>query len=182
MLINVSNTPNHNVLKFIVPKTWINFVWECQDEEQAEKSPLAKKIFAIEGVTYMLFGKDFVSVAKAEEASWQNLESVVLETISDFLNQNISLFATELKQNEEAKINYNELDLKMIKVIEEKVQPAVEHHGGVVKFHSFQDGILKLEMLGACKGCSSSEITLKNGIQNLMQYYFPEIASIESVE
>ena len=180
MLINVSNTPNHNVLKFIVPVNWINFVWECQDVEQAAKSPLAKKLFEIQGVIYMLFGKDFVSVAKDENASWENLEAIILDQISNFLNQNISLFATELKESED-KVN-NELDLKMIKVIEEKVQPAVEHHGGFVKFHSFQDGVLKLEMLGACKGCSSSEITLKNGIQNLMQYYFPEIESVESVE
>jgi Fe-S cluster biogenesis protein NfuA len=192
-MIRISNTPNPLSLKFIVPEKWMNFVWECADESTAKKSVLASKLWQIEGVKYLLFGHDFVSVTKSQEALWEIIQLEIIEAIADFLNdvigQGKDFFAKEIDaaQLEQAKKvaqkwAENSIEEKIQHVLEEKVQPAIAHHGGFIKLIGFENGIVKLDLQGACKGCPSSTQTLKFGIQNLLQYYFPEVVSVESVE
>jgi len=183
-MITVANTPNANALKFIVDRRWMNFVWECRNEKDAAKSQLANHLFAINGVVYMLFGYDFVSVTKSPEHEWSELEAEIIETIDTFLKRNVGLFEDEkpvAETKQEAK-EFSEIETKIITVLQEKVQPAIESHGGLVKFISFQDGVVKLDLQGACKGCPSSAYTLKNGIENLLKYYFPEVREVVGAE
>jgi len=200
-MITVQTTPNPNALKFIVPDRWMNFVWECHDAKDAAKSDLARDLFAIDGVVYMMFGYDFVSVSKRQDVAWDNLKGEVLEKIDEFLQRDVGLFETkdlppmyQEKPSAEKGASkgdsyiareereYNELELKIINVLEEKVQPVLASHGGMVRFVSFCDGVVVLDLQGACKGCPSSAYTLKNGIENLLKYYFPEVSEVASVE
>jgi Fe-S cluster biogenesis protein NfuA len=195
MLIKVHTTPNPDALKFVVGQKWIEFVWECSSEKEAKKSPLALKLWHLPGVAYLMFGHDFVSVVKDREALWEILQTEIIELLSEFLLEEKGLFsdvildfakggnAAENDQNQPNKPKYDdreytEFEQKIIKTLEEKVQPALEFHGGWVQFVSFENGILLIDMQGACKGCPSSLSTLKDGIENLMRYYFPEISEV----
>lgn len=190
MIINVKTTPNPNAMQFIVPERWINFSWECKNEKDAAKSPLAQKLWQIEGVKYLMFSTDFVSIIKDPDLIWEILQPDIIESISEFIISGLTLFETDdvkalQKLEKESRANpereYTELEKQMITALEDKVQPAIELHGGMVKFEEFKDGILLLDMQGACKDCPSSLTTLKDGIENLMKYYFPEIIEVKHV-
>lgn len=205
-MIAIHSTPNPNALKFVVNEKWINFVWECVDEKDAAKSILAKKLWDL-GVAYIMFGYDFVSVIKKNEQKWDDLEQEIVGIIGNFLKQDIGLFENadenlgkdvesmreesmneqsiseknlgeEQKFAEEFPQEFSKLEMQIIATLEEKVQPIVQMHGGVVKFIKFDDGVVVLDLQGACRGCPSSSITLKNGIQNLLCYYFPEVKEV----
>jgi Fe-S cluster biogenesis protein NfuA len=185
-MITVQTTPNPHAMKFLVGEKWINFVWECLDANASKKSPLAEQLWQIEGVNALLFGFDFVSVTKKHDSSWLDIQFEVIDKIDEFLKKDIGLFdskheSKDMQKEIESNAQLSELDLKIIQVIEEKIQPAIVSHGGVVKFVSFANGVLLLDLQGACKGCPSSAVTLKNGIENLLQYYFPEIVEVKSV-
>ena len=187
MLIQVNNTPNPDALKFIVPTRWLEFIWECSNLETAKKSNLAKQLWEIEGVVYLMFGSDFVLVTKKPDALWELIQVEVVDKLSAFLEEDVSLFydpnfeKTEKEKKTKKQKDFSQLEEKIIKVLDEKVQPALESHGGMVEFVSFENGVLTLDMQGACKGCPSSMYTLKNGIENLMKYYFPEINELKSI-
>jgi len=256
MLIKIQTTPNPDAVKFVVGQKWIEFVWECSSQKEAQKSPLARKLWEIRGISYLMFGSDFVSVVKNHDEIWEILQPEIVEVISEFLLEEIGLFSdvlldfaengkkTEKKtengekisaknvkkngkifedsnQNQNGKIaeiyllnidktgqnggvcegcfvsgsqdfqrpertktdieKCTDLEQKIIKVLDEKVQPALEFHGGWVNFVDFSDGILRLEMQGACRGCPSAFETLKDGIENLMKYYFPEISEVREI-
>lgn len=201
MLIKVQTTPNPDAIKFIVDKKWIEFVWECTNAKEANKSSLAKKLWDIEGVSYLMFATDFVSVVKDSNAIWEVMQPDIIDVISDFLLEDKGIFSDvildfaqdgsekDASENEgpaQEKLAYNDreytdFEKKIILAIEEKVQPALAHHGGWVKFIEFVDEVLLIEMRGACKGCPSSLATLKSGIENLMKYYFPEIKEVQEI-
>ena len=193
-MITVQTTPNPNALKFIVGERWIGFVWECNNERDAAKSQLAKVLWAIDGVVYLMFGSDFVSISKKQNVSWEKLQPEIIDAIDEFLQKDIGLFEDNIKipldgqskkskldiELSESNIEYTELEIKIIHVLDEKVRPVLESHGGMVKFVSFHDGVVVLDLQGACKGCPSSMYTLKNGIENLLKYYFPEVKEVAS--
>lgn len=191
MLIKIERTPNPATLKFIVNKKWLEVIWECKNDEDAKKSIIANQLMKVEGVVYLFFGYDFVSVSKEKEANWEILKPIILGEISDFLLEEIPFFQTTQIKDQESKPNpsasakkeeeLTEVEKKIIEVLNEKVQPAIESHGGAIQFYKLENGIVYLDLQGACKGCPSSTITLKNGIENLLKYYFPEITSVESI-
>lgn len=186
-MIIVQQTPNPNALKFIVPTKWINFVWECVNEKDAAKSSLAKELWNLGGVKYLMFGSDFVSINKSVEIEWNDLQGKVLEVIDEFLSKDRGLFedvpSAEWETKAECAVDreFTEFEHKLIQTINEKVQPVLASHGGMVKFIGFDDGIVTLDMQGACRGCPSSQFTLQNGIQNLLGYYFPEVKKVVSL-
>jgi Fe-S cluster biogenesis protein NfuA len=154
----------------------LDFIWECENAEEAKKCKLAESLFTLPDVVYLLFGNDFVSVTISQSAEWnESLQSDVVELIAKFLNSNVAFFE---KIQMSAKSQYTEIEQKIMQLIEEKIQPALAMHGGTAKFISFQDGILVLDLQGACKGCPSSDETLKFGIQNLIRYYLPEVKEV----
>lgn len=185
MFIQTESTPNPETLKFIPDgeKILENSTAEFKSQAQAAtKSPLATQIFAINGVSSVFFGSDFITVTKSEAANWNHLKPEITATIMDFYVSNKEIM---FEQKEEGKNENNEEDSEVVKQIKElieiKVRPAVAMDGGDIVFHSFEDGIVFLELKGACSGCPSSTITLKNGIENMLKHYIPEVEAVEQV-
>jgi Fe-S cluster biogenesis protein NfuA len=184
MFIQTETTPNPNSVKFIpgiditggAPVNYTNV-------EMAETSPLAQVLFAIEHVEGVFLGKDFITITKNNEISWDVLKSEILVTIMDHFIGGGKVFTTtgDLKNTNET----NEEDSSIVKqikeIIETRVRPAVAMDGGDIIFKSFKDGVVNLELHGSCSGCPSSTITLKNGIESMLKHYVPEVLSVEAV-
>lgn len=187
MFIQTEDTPNPNSLKFIPENEFgndrgpINF----GSLEDAEKSPLAKKLFSIEGVNGVFYGNDFITISKAEKTDWLEIKPSIMLTIMEHFSRKAPLFADEAQTkpqgNNEIQENDSEIVKEIKEIIEHRIRPAVAQDGGDIIFHSFEDGILKLELHGACSGCPSSSVTLKNGIENMVRHYVPEVESVEAI-
>lgn len=185
MFIRTEETPNNETLKFIPDGKIIleNSTAEFKNQKQASiKSPLATQLFEISGISSIFFGNDFISITKNNDISWEKIKAEIQATIMDFFVSNKPIMF-EQKENLEIKDEEDSEIVKQIKeLIEIKVRPAVAMDGGDITFHSFEDGIVRLELKGACSGCPSSTITLKNGIENMLKHYVPEVEAVEQVE
>ena len=184
MFIQTENTPNPATLKFIPgEKVLGSSTANFNKKEDAVKSPLATSLFEISGVEAVFLGGDFISVTKSDEKDWGHLKTEVLTTIMEHYVTGRPVINEESSKTES---NTNEDDDEIVKQIRElidtRVRPSVAQDGGDIIFHGFEDGIVKLEMHGACSGCPSSTITLKNGIENMLKHYVPEVESVEAVE
>jgi|TARA_Y100000389_G_scaffold38141_1_gene32452 Fe-S cluster biogenesis protein NfuA len=182
MFIQIENTPNPESLKFIPDEVEIagSKISEYKNLDEAKlESPLAEKLFEIVGIKSIFLGKDFVTITKNSNTEWGDIKTDVIANLMDFINSGQEVF---YKKNEED-LNENESDVvKQIKeLIEMKVRPAVAMDGGDIIFHSFESGIVFLSLRGACSGCPSSTVTLKNGIENMLKHYIPEVESVEQI-
>lgn len=185
MFIQTEATPNPNTMKFLpgqdVLGTGTAFF---TDEDNAGKSPLARALFAIKDVRAVFYGADFITVTKAEDASWEVLKPSVLTTIMEHYVSGNPLIVDAPAKEATAK-SYSAEDQEIVdqikELIETRVRPAVAQDGGDIVFHAFEDGIVKLEMHGACAGCPSSTATLKQGIENMLKHYVPEVIAVEPV-
>ncbi len=181
MFIQTESTPNPLTLKFLVGQpvleTGTAFFTNVED---AGISPLALELFAIDGVTAIFLGSDFVTVTKSEDSEWNDLKAPLLTSIMDFFVAKKPVMGSAKKAVE---VDENESDLiKQIReLIDTRVRPAVAQDGGDIIFHGFEDGIVQLELHGSCSGCPSSTITLKNGIENMLKHYIPEVVAVEAV-
>ena len=140
-------------------------------------------LFEDENVDGVFIGKDFITITKSDQVNWESLKPSILSKIHDFLSSGKKVEG----QNNKKKIkeNYNKKDLEIVKqindLLDERIKPAVAQDGGDISFVKFDNGIVYLELRGACAGCPSSTITLKSGIENMLKYYIPEIVSVEAV-
>lgn len=182
MFIQTEATPNPLTLKFIpgveVMKTGTVFF---TGREDASISPLASTLFDIDGVTAIFLGSDFITVTKDESSHWEALKPILLTAIMDHF---VAGKPVMIKAGTAAPVSdENDSDLvKQIKeLIETRVRPAVAQDGGDIIFHGFKDGIVTLELHGSCSGCPSSTVTLKNGIENMLKHYVPEVIAVEAV-
>ncbi len=188
MFIQTEETPNPSTLKFIPDgKTVLeNGTAEFKNQKQAAtKSPLALQLLEISGVEAVFFGRDFITVTKSSRFEWPKIKAEILATIMDFyISGKPIMFEQSLNQDDQEKI-FNEEDSEIVKQIKEliefKVRPAVAMDGGDIIFCGFEDGIVKLQLKGSCSGCPSSTITLKNGIENMLKHYIPEVVAVEEV-
>lgn len=184
MFIQTEVTPNPNALKFIPGGPVANGSHDFRTEESAAASPLAKSIFRLAGVQGVYLGSDFLSVTKSDETSWDILKPRVLAAIMDHA-------MTGLPAVEEASGNAagdaapaaddDEVTAQIREIIDTRVRPAVAMDGGDIIFDSFVDGIVYLEMRGACSGCPSSTATLKTGIENMLRHFVPEVQEVRAV-
>jgi Fe-S cluster biogenesis protein NfuA len=184
MFIQTEQTPNPATLKFlpgreVMPRGVADFT----DPDEATVSPLARRVFAIEGVTGVFLGSDFVTVTKAEGQDWYLLKAAVLGALMEhYLSGDPVLEAgTELDQEAIADGGDEDLVRQIKELIDTRVRPAVAQDGGDIIFKGFERGVVYLHMRGACSGCPSSTITLKNGIENLLRYYVPEVVEVRPV-
>ena len=191
MFIQTEQTPNPITLKFlpgrVVMKEGTAFF---QKESESADSPLAKRLFSIEGVSGVFFGSDFITVTKDMNLEWEILKPIVLGAIVDHYNsddeviKNISSKA-EKNENSLESISSDE-DSDIIKQIKElldtRVRPAVAMDGGDIVFKNFEEGVVYLHMQGACSGCPSSTATLKMGIENMLKHYVPAVKEVRSVD
>ena len=185
MFIQTEETPNPATLKFIPDGQVVleSGTAEFKNQKQAAtKSPLALQLFEIAGVEAIFFGRDFITVTKSGNVEWSKIKAEILATIMDFFVTGKPVMfeskASEAVSNEED----SEVVKQIKELIEVKVRPAVAMDGGDIIFHSFEDGIVRLVLKGSCSGCPSSTITLKNGIENMLKHYIPEVEAVEQVD
>ncbi len=183
MFIQTESTPNPSSLKFIPDGLTVagNKTYEFKNQKQAEgKSILAKQLFSIDGVSSIFFGSDFITINKKDNKEWDDIKTEILTMIMDFFISKKPLVNEE--KEEESKEDDSEIVKQIKELIEMKVRPAVAMDGGDIIYRGFEDGIVKLELKGACSGCPSSTITLKSGIENMLKHYIPEVQEVEQVE
>ncbi|MGX6646326.1 NifU family protein [Maricaulaceae bacterium MS644] len=184
MFIQTEDTPNPDTLKFmpgreISPDTPRDFA----TPEEAAASRLARELFGVEGVTRVFAGADFVSVTKAEGVDWPHIKPAVLGAIMDVMERDEPLFDAGAGEPDHEAAKADPIVREIIEVIDTRVRPAVARDGGDIVFHSYDEtsGIVLLHMRGACAGCPSSAFTLKQGIENLLKHYVPEVRGVEAV-
>nr|CAH0106548.1 unnamed protein product [Daphnia galeata] len=186
MFIQTQDTPNPNSLKFI-PGVQVleSETMDFPTLSSAQCSPLAKLLFRIEGVKSVFLGPDFITITKMdEEIDWKNIKAEVFATIMDFFTSGLPVVNEGIK-NKSDSTDGNEEDDETVLMIKElldsRIRPTVQEDGGDLIFKSFKDGIVYLKMQGSCTSCPSSMVTLKNGVQNMLQFYIPEVIAVEQV-
>ncbi len=187
MFIETEPTPNPATLKFLPGRAVMpEGTLDIRDPAAAEQSGLARALFAVEGVSGVFFGSDFVSVTKAE-GEWQHLKPAILGAIMEHFTSGAPLFegAHALRADDEGEEFFDAADADTVDtikdLIETRVRPAVAGDGGDITFKGFRDGTVYLTMRGACSGCPSSTATLKSGIQNLLRHFVPAVQAVEQV-
>ena len=179
MFVQTEITPNPNSLKFLPGKTVSkkgSFEVTKKDETNNE---LIRNLLSINGVEGIFLGQDFISINKNENTSWEEIKHLVISLINDFYSDGKDCVVEEnLKENSK---NLNELEEKIIKILDQKIRPAVARDGGDIKFKEFKNGVVKVQLQGSCSGCPSSTKTLKQGVQNLLCHYIPEVKQVEAI-
>lgn len=184
MFIQTEETPNPASLKFIPDGQVVleKGAEEFKNQKQAAtKSPLALQLFEISGVESIFFGHDFITITKSDKAEWSKIKADIQATIMDFFVSGKSVMFEQRALENAANDEESDIVKQIKELIEIKVRPAVAMDGGDIIFHSFEDGVVKLQLKGSCSGCPSSTITLKNGIENMLKHYIPEVEAVEQV-
>jgi Fe-S cluster biogenesis protein NfuA len=187
MFIRTQDTPNPNSLKFIPGVSVMEAgTRDFPSWKEAAASPLARSLFRIEGVKRVFFGSDFITVTKVDdETDWSVLKPEIFATIMDFFSSGAPLITADSGITEDAGAPHEDDDevVAMIKeLLDTRIRPTVQEDGGDIVYRGFENGIVKLKLQGACSSCPSSVITLKKGVQNMLQFYVPEVQGIEEVE
>lgn len=185
MFIQTEGTPNPNALKFlpgidISPQSPIFF---NNFDEAAAKSSLAAQLYNIGNIEAIFFGADFITVTKSPEIEWKLLKPEILMVIMDYLISGLPVFKDN--NNASSHINtdgFSEIEKQIIEIIETRVRPSVAMDGGDIIYKGFKKGVVYLQLHGACSGCPSSSITLKNGIESMLKHYIPEVQAVEAAE
>ena len=185
MFIQTESTPNPATLKFLPGQTVLEMgTADFPTPDTASGSPLATRLFAVEGVTGVFFGTDFVTVTKADAVEWDHLKPGLMGAIMEHFQSGQSVMAAD----HTASSGHAEHDgedgaiVGQIKeLLDSRVRPAVAQDGGDITFHGFDRGVVYLHMQGACAGCPSSTLTLKMGIENLLRHYIPEVTEVRPV-
>lgn len=184
MFIQTQDTPNPNSLKFIPGKEVLESrTMEFSTPAAAFCSPLARQLFKIEGVKSVFFGPDFITITKeSEDLDWNLLKPDIYATIMDFFASGLPVVTEEAPRTDTAASEEDDEVVLMIKeLLDTRIRPTVQEDGGDVIYKGFEDGIVQLKLQGSCTSCPSSIITLKNGIQNMLQFYIPEVEGVEQV-
>ncbi|MCT4655556.1 MAG: NifU family protein [Cohaesibacter sp.] len=185
MFIQTEATPNPATLKFLPGKVVLeDGTRDFRSSQDAEVSPLAQKLFSIDGVEGVFFGFDFVSITKGE-AEWQHIKPAILGAIMEHFMSGAPIMKVEESAGASGE-DFDEADADTVATIKElletRVRPAVAQDGGDITFHGFRDGVVYLQMRGACAGCPSSTATLKHGIENLLRHFLPDVQEVRAVQ
>ena len=179
MFIQTEVTPNPNSLKFLPGKTVSNLGSIEINSKEETSNDLIRNLLSVNGVEGIFLGKDFISVNKYDHISWEEIRHIVISLINDFYsNGHDCVIDKSLKEENK---NYSEIENKIIKILDDKIRPAVAKDGGDIKFKEFKDGIVRVQLQGSCSGCPSSTMTLKQGVQNLLCHYIPEVQKVEAI-
>jgi len=182
MFIQTEATPNPATLKFLPGRAVLEgATLDLRDREQAAQSPLAEQLFAIPGVSGVFFGSDFITVTK-DVGEWQQLKPMILGAIMEHFMSGAPLLADGGAGEGDGDEFFEAADAETVatikELIETRVRPAVANDGGDITFRGFKEGIVYLNMKGACSGCPSSTATLRHGIQNLLRHYLPDVVEV----
>jgi Fe-S cluster biogenesis protein NfuA len=187
MFIQTESTPNPNTLKFLPGRDVLGEgnVADFPSADSASRSPLARALFAIPEVSRVFFGADFISVTK-RDGEWKHLKPAILGAVMEHFTQGLPLLEGTADEHGEEE-SFNEEDAEVVEqikeLIETRVRPAVAQDGGDIIFKGFDgaSGVVSLHLQGSCAGCPSSTMTLKNGIENMLRHYVPEVTAVEAV-
>jgi len=180
MFIQTEVTPNPNSLKFLPGKKVSNNGSFEVTKKEDTNSELVRNLLSVNGVIGVFLGTDFISINKNEDINWEEIKHIVISLINDFYSTGKEfVIANELL--EEKKEEHSEIEKKIISILETKIRPAVAKDGGDIKFKEFKNGVVKVELQGSCSGCPSSTMTLKQGVQNLLCHYLPEVKEVVAI-
>ena len=179
MFVQTEITPNPNSLKFIPGKV-VSSVGSFEvTKNDKVNNELVRNILSVNGVEGIFLGKDFISVNKYDENSWDDIKHIVISHINEFYASGKEFVINKdlTEQNE----GFDEIEKRIVQLLEEKIRPAIARDGGDIKFKEFKDGVVKVQLQGSCSGCPSSTMTLKQGVQNLLCHYLPEVKTVEAI-
>ena len=179
MFVQTEITPNPNSLKFL-PGKRVSLIGPVEITETGKtNNELIRNILSIDGVKGVFLSDDFISVNKQDGFEWEDLKHIIISFINDYFangNENV------ISKNEETKeLDTSTVEGQIIKILETKIRPAVARDGGDIKFKEFKDGIVRVELQGACSVCPSAALTLKQGVQNLLCHYIPDVREVEAI-
>jgi len=179
MFVQTEVTPNPNSLKFLPGKKVSNSgPYEITNKDETQNA-LVRNLLSINGVEGIFLGEDFISINKKEIIKWDEIKHIVISFINDFYSDGKEFVIDE--SLEEQNSNLDDLEQKIVKILDEKIRPAVARDGGDIKFKEFKDGVVKVQLQGSCSGCPSSTMTLKQGVQNLLCHYLPEVKEVVAI-
>lgn len=180
MFIQTENTPNPSTVKFLPGRAVMKTgVAEFENAQEGAKSPLADRIFAIDGVRSIFFGADFVSVTKTDAVEWSDIKARILAAVMQHFTMGEPLFHDDATVQGGGNDDLlDEISKQIKELIDKRVRPAVAMDGGDIIFERFEQGIVYLKMRGACAGCPSSTVTLKNGVETMLRHYVPEVLEV----
>jgi len=184
MFIQTESTPNPATLKFLPGRTVLQTgTADFPSIENAEQSPLAKRIFGVEGVTGVFFGSDFITVTKDDGINWEHVKPAILGVIMEHFQSDDPIMLEEnIAPSHAVHDGPDGVIVEQIKeLLDTRVRPAVAQDGGDITFHGYEEGIVYLHMQGACAGCPSSTMTLKMGIENLLKHFIPEVKEVRPI-
>jgi len=179
MFVQTEITPNPNSLKFLPGKIVSNhgsFEVTKKDETNNE---LIRNLLSVNGVEGIFLGRDFISINKYDDVEWDEVKHIIISLINDFYSSGKEFIID--KSPFETDINLGEIEKKIVKILDQKIRPAVAKDGGDIKFKEFKDGVVMVQLQGSCSGCPSSTMTLKQGVQNLLCHYLPEVKEVVAV-
>ena len=179
MFVQTEITPNPNSLKFIPGKVVSNTGSFEVTKKDNINNELIRNILSVNGVEGIFLGKDFISVNKNNNNSWDDIKHIVISHINEFYASG-KQFVINKDLNEQSE-SFDEIEKRIVQLLEEKIRPAIARDGGDIKFKEFKDGIVKVQLQGSCSGCPSSTMTLKQGVQNLLCHYLPEVKKVEAI-
>jgi len=186
MFIQTESTPNPATLKFLPGRDVLGEgqAADFPNADAAGRSPLAARLFEIEGVTGVFYGADFITVTK-QDAEWQHIKPAILGAIMEHFTSGAPLLESGAEEPAAPQANYTEEEAEIvdqiIELLETRVRPVVAQDGGDITFRGYEDGIVLLNMQGACAGCPASTQTLKNGVENMLRHYVPEVTEVRAV-
>ncbi|MDA7553029.1 NifU family protein [Candidatus Pelagibacter sp.] len=179
MFVQTEVTPNPNSLKFLPGKKVSNSgPYEITSKDETQNT-LVRNLLSINGVEGIFLGEDFISINKKEIIKWDEIKHIVISFINDFYSEGKEFVIDESLEDQNS--NLDELEQKIVKILDEKIRPAVARDGGDIKFKEFKDGVVKVQLQGSCSGCPSSTMTLKQGVQNLLCHYLPEVKEVVAI-
>ena len=180
MFVQTEVTPNPNSLKFLPGKQVSNSgPYEITNKDNIENE-LVRNILSVNGVEGIFLGQDFISVNKNDSTKWDEIKHIVISLINDFYADGKEFVIDENIKEED--LDLSEIETKIVKILEEKIRPAVARDGGDIKFKEFKNGVVKVQLQGSCSGCPSSTMTLKQGVQNLLCHYLPEVKEVVAIQ
>ena len=179
MFVQTETTPNPNSLKFLPGKTVSNGGSFEITKKDDVKNELIRNLMSVNGVEGIFLSREFISINKYDDTSWDEIKHIVVSLINDFYSSGKDYVID--KSPFEINENLGELEKKIIKILDQKIRPAVAKDGGDIKFKEFKNGIVTVQLQGSCSGCPSSTMTLKQGVQNLLCHYLPEVKEVVAV-
>ena len=179
MFVQTEITPNPNSLKFIPGKVVSRAGSFEVTKNDNVNNDLIRNILSVSGVEGIFLSKDFISVNKNDENSWDDIKHIVISHINEFYASGKEfVINNDLTEQSES---FDEIEKRIVQLLEDKIRPAVARDGGDIKFKEFKDGVVKVQLQGSCSGCPSSTMTLKQGVQNLLCHYLPEVKKVEAI-